>query len=290
VWARVRARAPRRARAAGKRNTVSCSGRCGVAVRLGCCWAERRRWWWWRWHVPCGMTMCRDRGVQWVFLLLPYTGWMGWSVGVGVGVGMWLKRHFVLLGRDSHGLRTADRQTQIDGRMGFSMKPRRRQQWYSSIIIIIIIVIIQVPLTLPHSTAQHTSALPWRAKVCIPTGGLFIPNVSTPRLSRPSLCCLHASEFTNLAPGHEGSSACPATAEPVGPTPHLTSHIPPRCPSQRPARSLIPPHRLARRDFGCYTACMQACAVSSVQSCEPGAWVPGVGIHGGKIGSNYGSA
>jgi hypothetical protein len=91
-------------------------------------------------------------------------------------------------------------------------------------------------LATQHSTAQHTSALPWRAKVCIPTGGLFIPNVSTPRLSRPSLCCPHASEFTNLAPGHEGSSACPATAEPVGPTPHLTSHIFPPLPVATPCK------------------------------------------------------
>jgi hypothetical protein len=50
---------------------------------------------------------------------------------------------------------------QTDGRTGFSMKPRRRQQWHSSIIIaIIVIIIIQVPLTLPHSTAQLSTLLP----------------------------------------------------------------------------------------------------------------------------------
>jgi hypothetical protein len=238
--------------------------------------------------VPCGMTMCRDRGVQWVFLLLTYTGWMGWPVGVD----MWLKRHFVLLGRDSRP--TDSRQTDTDRRADGILDETRPSTTMAQFHHHCHHCHHHHPsssyLATQHSTAQHTSALPWRAKVCIPTGGLFIPNVSTPRLSRPSLCCPHASEFTNLAPGHEGSSACPATAEPVGPTPHLTSHIPIPLPIATSCKLPPSPHRLARRDHGCYTACMQACAVSSVQSCEPGAWVPGVGIHGGKIGSNYGSA
>jgi hypothetical protein len=174
---------------------------------------------------------------------------MGWSVGVGMWCGV-VKWHFVLLGRDSRPTDRRQTDTQTDGRTGFSMKPRRRQQWHSSniIVIIVIIIIIQVPLTLPHSTAQHTSALPCREKVYIPTGGLFIPNVSTPRLSRPSLCCPHASEFTNLAPEHDGSSACPATAEPVGPTPHLTSHILPPLPIATPCK-LLPPQPPRQKRF-----------------------------------------
>jgi hypothetical protein len=155
------------------------------------------------------------------------------------------------------------------------MKPGRRQQWHSSIIIaIIVIIIIQVPPTLPHSTAQLSTLLPSHGEQkCA-----FQPAASS--FPTPPLHVSHVPHYVVLTrrnlPTSRQDMRARLLARPLR-SPlarHRTSPriYPSRCPSQRPA-SFLPPPTVS--PGGITVAIQRACRPAPCRLCSRASLAPG---------------